>query len=481
LWRHTRREIPTVIKVRDQRDQVNVAKVWDARQDHIFRFWDELEEAQRRALLDQTAEFDLQLLAQLCERLDGGGAALRRLEPPEGVIRLPRTQPQRDAAEAARVAGEAAIARGAVAGLIVAGGQGTRLGFDRPKGCFPIGPVSDRSLFQVFFEQALAISRRYRASFPLYVMTSAQNHDDVRSFLEQNAWFGLSSVDVTVFAQREMPVVDRRGKLLLADRWRVATSPDGHGGVIRALASSGALEDMRRRGVELISYWQVDNPLVPVADPVFLGYLLERGDEAGAKVAVKRDAAERVGVWAQVDGTLGVVEYSEMRPQDAAATDADGELVYGMGNLAIHAFRRPFLERVSRESGLGFHLARKRVPHIDRRGRRVEPEEPNGVKFESFIFDAFSEAGGVTLMEVERSREFAPVKNAEGDDSPATSRQALSALYAGWLEAAGVTVPRDPAGAVTVPIEISPLTALGPGDLAGRVESGSRIAGPFRI
>ncbi|RME76697.1 MAG: UDPGP type 1 family protein [Planctomycetota bacterium] len=466
-----------MLKVRGERDQVNVAKMWEAGQSHVFRFWDTLDDAQRRALLDQIDEIDLQLLAELTARI-GEAPALRPLAPPRDVIRLPAAGACPPDREAARVAGEHAIATGKVAGLIVAGGQGSRLGFERPKGCFPIGPVTGRSLLQIFFEQARAVAERHRSSFPLYVMTSRRNHEQVRTFLVENEWFGMSPVEVVLFEQRELPVVDERGRLLLAEPWRIATSPDGHGGVIRALAESGALEDMARRGIELISYWQVDNPLVPVADPVFLGYLLERGDEAGAKVATKRAPEERVGVWAEIEGRLGVVEYSELRPQDAEARDESGSLRYRWANLAIHAFRRSFLERMAADPRLPFHLARKRVPHIDREGRLQRPEQPNGIKFETFIFDAIAQADGVTLLEVERAREFAPVKNASGEDSPETARRALTELYGRWLEAAGLAVPRDAEGRVSVPIEISPLTALGPDDLEGKPVSEIEFGSP---
>ncbi|GIW71325.1 MAG: UDP-N-acetylhexosamine pyrophosphorylase [Planctomycetota bacterium] len=471
-----------MIKVRNERDQVNVAKVYRAGQEHIFRFWDALTPEQRQALLEQVAAIDFQLLSQLCHKIDEKPPP-RRLEPVRDVIRLPGPAEESARREAARERGEEAIARGKVCGLIVAGGQGTRLGWNRPKGCLPIGPVSDRTLFQLFAEQALAVARRYRTSFPLYIMTSQRNHAETVAFWEERGYFGMSPAEVFFFPQRELPAVDRRGKILMESPWRLATSPDGHGGVIRALRESGALADMQRRGIELISYWQIDNPLVRIADPVFLGYMLERGDEAAAKVARKREPAERVGVWAIVDGRPGVVEYTELGEQEAIATDENGELVYGLANLAIHAFTRTFLERVAREASLPYHIARKKVPHIDRKGRPVEPERPNGIKFECFIFDAFREARGVTLLEVERDREFAPIKNAEGPDSPASARQLMSDVYGAWLEACGAHVPRDERGHVTVPIEISPLVALGVEDLRARnkIQPGMRITEAFRL
>jgi UDP-N-acetylglucosamine/UDP-N-acetylgalactosamine diphosphorylase len=245
---------------------------------------------------------------------------------------------------------------------------------------------------------------------------------------------------------------------------------------------------MARRGHDLVSYFQVDNPLAPVADPVFLGHLLLEGAEAGAKVAKKRDAHEKVGVWGLVDGKLGVIEYSELSKEDAERRvppqdgEKEGRLVYDCGNLAIHAFTRAFLERVSHEGGgLPVHQALKKVPFIDRKGALKEPSEPNGVKFETFIFDAIRAAQRSILLEVDRREEFAPVKNADGEDSPATSRRALQNQWGAWLEQAGAKVPRDKNGDVAVPIEISPLVAAGPEDVARKVEAGTEISGPFKL
>lgn len=469
-----------MIKVRDDRDQVNIAKVYRAKQDHVLRFWEDLGPEERRTLLDQLDRIDFQLVTQLIGSLDER-ARVKKLEPPEEPVRLPDCLEAPAWAEAVAL-GREAFARGQVAGVIVAGGQGTRLGHPGPKGTFEIGPVTKRSLFQVFAEKALAIARRYRSSFPLYVMTSVENAEATAAFWREHDHFGLSAAEVRFFPQRQLPAVDHRGRIILTERGRLAMSPNGHGGVLEGLAGSGALEDMARRGVELVSYWQVDNPLVRVDDPAFLGAMLDRGAEAGAKCVGKRAPQEPVGVWARVDGRMGVVEYSELGDEETEARTESGALRYRAANIAVHAFRRDFLERVIADGEtLPYHRAEKRIPYVDRHATRHEPEEPNGVKFERFIFDAFREARSVLLCETERAREFGPVKNRDGDDSPQSCRRALNELYAGWLEANGARVSRDADGTCLVPIEISPLVATGPQDLERRIEDGLTIDRPFSL
>lgn len=467
-----------MIKVRDEKDQANIAKVYRAGQDHVFRFWEELPPDDRRVLLDQLDRIDYQLLAKLSQRVDEKPQP-RRLEPPPDVVTRAQLA---EKGPAWRAAGEEAIAAGRVAALLVAGGQGTRLEFAGPKGAFPICPLSQKSLFQLFAEKLIALGRRVRASIPWYIMTSESNHEDVVDYFRERKHFGLAPNDVFFFRQREIPALDLSGKVLLAAKGRIAASPNGHGGVLPALAESGALDDLARRGVEALFYWQVDNPLVRVCDPVFLGGLLAEGAEAGAKVAGKRDPHEKVGVWGLVDGRLGVIEYSELPKEDAERRGPDGRLAYDAGNLAIHAFRTSFLLRLASEgTTLPWHRALKKVPHVDRKGEMVEPDRENGVKFEMFVFDAIAEARKVLLLECDRDAEFSPVKNATGEDSPETARRAMTRLYAGWLEKAGARVARDAAGEVPFAIEISPLVATDADDLAGKVEPGFEVKEAYRL
>lgn len=447
-----------MIKVPDEIDQVAVSKAYVAEQAHVFRFWDRLDEAERRQLLDQLREIDFQQLGRLTKLIDQE-PPVRQDVTPVAAVRV--DAPERRAALAEL--GWEALRAGRVALLMVAGGQGTRLGWDAPKGTYPVGPCTDKSLYQLFAEQVLALGRRAGHPLRWYVMTSRQNRDATEAFFREHDFFGLDAQQVTFLVQRELPNADFRGKLVLSTRSQVAMSPNGHGGALRALIDAGALDELREAGVEQLFYWQVDNPLCPVADPVFLGAHLEAGAEASTKVVRKTDPAEKVGVVAEREGRTTVVEYSDMTADQQAARDEEsGELLFRAGSIAIHLFGRAFLERIADEVELEHHLARKTVPCVDEAGDPAEPTEPNVVKFETFIFDVLPHAEGHVTFEIDRTDEFEPLKNAEGPYSPATVRAALSERAARWLADAGQPPARDAEGELTCVCEVSPLTALDP-------------------
>jgi UDP-N-acetylglucosamine/UDP-N-acetylgalactosamine diphosphorylase len=437
-----------------------------AGQGHVVSHLRQLEGAEREHLARQLSGFDYGLVRRLAERArsEGPGGEVEEFEP------APVSRAERPAAEvtAARRCGDAEIHAGRVAAFVVAGGQGSRLGFDGPKGCFPIGPVSGKSLFRIHAEKVLATGRRYGAAVPFIVMTSETNDAAVRAFFEEQGWFGLDPADVLFCVQQMLPAFDRDGRFLLDGSDRVFVSPDGHGGSFHALAASGALDALAERGVEHISYFQVDNPLVPAVDPVFLGEHVRAGSEMSSKVVAKREPLEKLGVFGYVDGELRVVEYSEIPKALQKKRLPDGSLKYAFGSIAIHAIDVALARRMA-GADLPFHRAEKKIPHVDKRGRRVEPEELNGVKFERFVFDAVPHARNPLVMEVRREDEFAPVKNAEGADSPETARAALAAQHRRWLKQAGVPVP---AGAC---IEISPVFALDANELQGKT-SGLHVA-----
>ena len=435
----------------------------DAGQDHVFRFWADLSGYGRRRLLEQLAEIDFRQLGRLIER------HVRHPEPenlpadlqPAPFIPLPTTDAQRRECCHAHGRGDRLIAAGKVAAFTVAGGQGTRLGYNGPKGAFRVGPVSERPLFQVFAEGILAVRRASGAAIPWYVMTSETNDQATRDFFAEHDYFGLPRGDVLFFRQGMMPAVDFKGRLILSAPDSLARSPDGHGGSLLALARRGMLADMADRGVEHISYWQVDNPLVPPLDPVFLGYHADAGSDMSSKMARKRDPFEKLGNFCLSGDRLHVIEYSDMPDDLAEQTDGEGRLRFEAGSIAIHILARRFVERLTAggEFALPFHRAEKKIPYVDEAGETVTPDEPNGVKFEMFVFDALPLAENPVVLEIDRAREFSPVKNAQGEDSPATARRDMVRLAADRLEAAGVAVPRDNTGEPTVQVEISPLAA----------------------
>lgn len=448
-----------------------------AGQDHLFSWWSELGTSEKERLLDQIGSIDFALLEELIRFLvlDGTRGPLVPLEPAP-VVPLPADEGARRDRERARKEGEALLRAGKVAPLVAAGGQGTRLGFEGPKGAFPIGPVSKVCLFQILAERILASRRRYGVPIPWYVLTSPANDQQTRRFFQEKGWFGLPEEDVIFFQQGTLPAVDGSGKILLKGKAEVAMSPDGHGGTLPALWKNGILDDLERRGVEEISYFQVDNVLVPPLDPVFVGYHRLGNAEMSSKVVRKAYPEEKVGVFCLRDGKLCVVEYSDLSPEQMHATGPDGTLLYWAGNIAVHVIRVDFVRRLQGENiRLPFHRAEKKIPCIGFDGNPVVPDRPNGVKFESFIFDALPLARRSVTLEVQRKEEFSPVKNARGVDSPETAQRDLMELHASWLESAGVSVPRHPDGSLVFRVEISPLFALDREELAARVPPGSRI------
>lgn len=447
-----------MLKVPGEVDQILVAKTYEAGQEHVFDFWDELSEGERRQLLDRLASIDYQLLGRLAKSID-------LVPPPAGAAQGIPTEPvspeQRQALEAR---GWEALRAGEVACLVVAGGQGTRLGWDHPKGTFPASPVLEKSLFQLFAEQVLATSRRAGAPLPWYVLTSRQNRAETQAFFTEHAYFGLPPEQVTFLVQREVPTVDSRGKLLLTGKAELAMNPDGHGGTLRALREARAIQDMAARGIETLFYFQVDNPLCRVADPAFIGAHLAAGAEASTKVVRKVDPAEKIGIVAARGGKTTVIEYSELSKSEQERRDEAGQLVFRAGNTAIHAWSVAFFERlVGAGYELPYHLARKAVPQVGPDGEVTTPDEPNAIKFETFIFDLLPEATTHVAYEVDRAEDFEPLKNRAGPYSPETVRRAQSQRAARWLTRAGHAAQEG------LTYEVSALTALDADELADKL------------
>ena len=445
-------------------------------QSHLCSWWNSLDDAGRDRLVRQIEQVDFDQVAHLVGSLVTGnhvpGVDASQAAPPSNLERLPKSDEDFARWDDARERGLARLAAGKVAAMVVAGGQGSRLGFEHPKGMFPIGPVSGKSLFQLHFEQLEALSNRVGHRIPYFVMTSEATDAATKAYLDDNEYFGYSPHDVYLFQQGWLPAVDGEGRILLAERDRIATSPDGHGGMLKALHRSGLLEVMSDRGVESVYYHQVDNPTVTLCDPVFLGLHAKHGSQMSTKVVAKRDASEKMGVVVDVDGRTQIIEYSDLPDDRAAATDDDGNLLLWAGNTAVHCFERSFLDTLTEDgsAGLPFHRAHKKIAHVDlETGEVVEPAEPNGFKFEQFIFDAMPQADVAMVMEVDRATEFNPVKNAEGSDSPATAKAAIAGIARDWITRAGSAVADD------ARVEISPLYALDAAELEEKLGQGRRF------
>ncbi len=444
-------------------------------QQHVFRWWDQLDQAERDELVSQLRGLDLRELLDLFHNR----TKCNPLPDPELIQPVPVIPDDSPSNQEAKRRGEESLGAGEVAALVVAGGQGTRLGFEHPKGMFPIAPVSNKSLFALHAEKVLALRRRYGRPVPLLLMTSPATHAETMQFFEENHRFGLPADEVYFFTQGTMPAIDlATGKLLLESRSRLFLSPDGHGGTLTALADIGLLDRLRRLGIKQVFYFQVDNPLVKVCDPTFLGHHLQARAQVSSRVIPKESPGDRLGVFAQVNGRCMIIEYSDLPDDLARQTDANGRLRLWAGSPAIHYFEVDFLEHVTGESRIPFHIARKKVPCLDAKGNLVQPEKENALKFERFVFDVLPLADRWTVVETPRREEFAPLKNASGADSPESARKAISRQAADWLAQRGTAVPRDAAGEPLFPLEISPLFALDAEELRRRLVEPLKVEGP---
>ena len=346
------------------------------------------------------------------------------------------------------------VRKGRLGVLLLAGGQGTRLGSSKPKGCYDVGLPSKKSLFQLQAERIHRLqdmaSTDGSVAPPIrwYVMTSPATDKDTKAFFDEKKYFGLQKEQIVFFCQGMLPALTLDGKIILEDNARVSMAPDGNGGVYVALEKHGVLDDMEKHGIDAVDCCSVDNILVRVGDPVFIGYCASYGIECGARVVAKSCPEEKVGVFAERNGKLEVVEYSELDPSEAEAVDPETELLkYNWSNVCLHYFDRGWLKNVSSHllSGGDYHVAKKKIPSM---GKRVD-----GIKLELFIFDPFPLADEWGLMEIKRDEQFAPVKNAPGSpvDSPDTAREAVMSLHRNWVEAQGGIVVGDGG------LEVSPL------------------------
>lgn len=464
----------------DERFQAAKASLDAIDQAHVLTYYDELDEGQKDELLKEIEGVDWPEVGRLIEShvLNKPEFELpAQIEPAPFYPSEPEQEQVADYVKAREI-GEELIEEGSVAAFTVAGGQGTRLGWNGPKGTFPATPVRELPLFAVFAEYLIKLKRKYGKHVPWYVMTSPINDAATREFFERRDYFGLHKENVKIFPQAMMPAMDMTtGKVLLAGKSNIALSPNGHGGSLKALHTSGALADMKERGIKQISYIQIDNPSVKVIDPLFLGLHQMNDAEMSSKMLPKAYPKEKLGNFCLADGKMAVIEYSDLPDELAEQRLDDGELRFRAGSIAIHAITVDFVESLNTSAegfGLEFHRAEKKVPYVDlATGEQVKPTEPNAVKLETFVFDALPMCENSIILETDRVAEFAPIKNADqvedgklvSVDCPGTSQQLQTERAARWLEAKGVSIPRNADGEVDAIIEIKQTTAIEPDDL----------------
>ncbi len=460
----------------DSRFKTCLAALRERNQEHVLRWWDELTTGERSQLLADIESIPWDTVDPLCrssESCQSDTPQPGELGPPKVYPHRPRRDQESLYVEAVEL-GRQLIRDGKVAAFTVAGGQGTRLGFEGPKGAVTVSPVREKTLFQLFAEMIRTVRTRYEVGVPWYIMTNPANHEQTVGFLKDHDYFGIPESDVVLFSQEMLPAFDFQGRMLLEDKHRLALAPDGHGGSLKALVQCGALDDLKARGIEVISYFQVDNPLVKPFDPLFIGLHAKTESEMSTKVASKTHALERVGNVCVQNGSVMVIEYSNFPEDLATELTSNGTRRFNVGNLAIHLLDVSFLDRIiAQRFELPYHRANKTVTWMDENGFLRTPRKPNAVKLETFVFDAIPHARNPLLLEVDRAEEFSPVKNAKGEDSVETAVRDQIRRAARWLEAAGVEIPRRPDGEPDVTVEIASAYALDAEDVKLRVSSDS--------
>jgi UDP-N-acetylglucosamine/UDP-N-acetylgalactosamine diphosphorylase len=443
-------------------------------QEHLTAFLQDLAENEQKRLLDQIKRLNFDQIDQWVENYVKNkvfASIPENFEPAEYYRSKPQTEEQALEYKKAVTLGQELISHGLVGAVVVAGGQGTRLGFDGPKGDFPISPIKHKTLFQLFAEQIKATNEKYSTKCPWYIMTSPLNNSQTLSIFETNSFYGLDPESIFIFQQGTMPNFHPDGRILMSSKSQIATSPDGHGGCLKALYESEAIDDMRNRGVEMLSYYQVDNPLINIFDPLFIGLHALHKAQMSSKALIKTDPFEKVGNFCLVDGKVTVIEYSDLPDQAAEKRNDDGSLVFDLGSIAIHIINTEFIVSLNKDDfALPLHRAVKKIPYINENGDLIEPDEPNGIKLETFVFDALPLAEKSIILETIREEEFAPVKNASGTDSAESSIQMQIERAASCLEYAGIKVPRNDDGSPDCIIEISPGFALNEQDLKSKAD-----------
>lgn len=387
---------------------------------HLLSAYDELDEEKKEVLLNQILGIDFNQMKQLYENTQ------KKIELGETVIEpiayKDKYKMPKEEFEHYKAVGEKEIKEGRLAAVTMAGGQGTRLGHSGPKGTYLLGIEPDKTLFQILCESLETANQEYGVVIPWYIMTSRENNKETVEFFEKNNYFGYERDKVKFFIQSELPMVGTDGKILLTEEGLIKEAADGHGGIFEAMVREKVVEDMKQRNIEWVFIGGVDNVLVKMVDPILIGLAKEKKTLAAGKSLVKAGPKERVGVFCKKNGRPSVIEYTEITDEMAEACDENGELIYGESHILCNLFNINCLENIGKDK-LIYHSAFKKATYRKENGEIVVPTEPNAYKFEAFLFDAFEKLDDMAILRVKREEEFAPVKNAEGVDSPETARK----------------------------------------------------------
>ena len=397
-------------------------------QEHLLNGYEKLDERKQKKLLDQIFATDFELINSLYAKTkDEDKKDEDIIEPMEYLDKYKLDEKYKYYEDI----GKKAIKEGKLAAVTMAGGQGTRLGHNGPKGTFNIGLDSNKSLFELLCDSLKAEGKKYGVTIPWFIMTSRENNAETIEFFEKHKFFGYEKdKNLFFFIQGELPMVDTEGKILIGEDGLIKQAADGHGGIYESLLKSGMIEKMKQMDIEWIFIGGVDNCLVKMVDPVLMGIAIDKGVTVACKSIVKANPHEKVGVFCKRNGKPGVIEYSEISDEMAEARDENGELLYGESHILCNLFRIDAVERMAK-TPLPYHSAFKKAKYIDKDGNLVIPDSPNAFKFEAFLFDAFGEVDDMAILRVRREEEFAPVKNSDdkGVDCPSTARKLYENYY----------------------------------------------------
>lgn len=388
-------------------------------QTHILQYFDELSVFEKESLLKQIELTDFSVLESF-KKKDKRDEARGDFRP-LGAVTLEEINENR--AEYTEC-GLELIKNNEVAAVLLAGGQGTRLGFDKPKGMFNIGVTRELYIFQCLINNLLEVVNSAGAWIPLYIMTSEKNNNDTAEFFEKHNYFGYNSDYVKFFIQDMAPSADRNGKVLMESKSCISLSPNGNGGWFSSMVRAGLLAELKEKNIKWINVFAVDNVLQRIADPAFVGAVSLSGCQSGSKVVSKASPDEKVGVLCLEDGKPSIVEYYEMTDDMRTQLDENGRLAYNYGVILNYLFSLSRLEEIVDEK-LPIHIVEKKIPYMNEEGEFISPEAPNGYKFETLVLDMVHMQKSCLSYEVEREKEFAPVKNAEGIDSVESARELL--------------------------------------------------------
>ena len=396
-------------------------------QEHLLNNYKFLDDEKKEKLIKQIKNIDFD------QTIDLFNITTKSVKKPDGEITsieyVDKSKLSKEEYDRYYEIGKKKIEEGKYAVVTMAGGQGTRLGYVAPKGTFKIGGGVEKSLFEALSDTIKEARNKYNTNIPWYIMTSRENNNATEKFFEKHDFFGLPYEDVKFFKQGELPMLDTNGKLMLDETGMIKLAADGHGGVFESLYKNGYLEDMKARGIEWIFISGVDNVLAGLVDPIAVGLAVAEGTLATGKSVVKRNPEEKVGVFCKRNGRPYVIEYTEITDEMANAKDSNGELIYGESHILTNLFNIKALENIS-QNKLPYHKAFKKAKYMDENGEIIKPEKPNAYKYETFIFDAFESLESMSVLRVKREDEFAPLKNADGEDSPDTARE----LYKKYME-----------------------------------------------